>query len=305
MEIKMARFYLLLFLCITWMFHSFAAYELAIVTMFRNEAPYLKEWIEYHHMAGVEHFWVYNDSSVDNYKAVLQPYVDKGIVEVIAWPLPGGSTGYVEKQCEAFRDGLRRAQGNAKWVALIDIDEFLLPSKDKTITECLTNHFSEASGVYANWRHFGTGGITVPQNEPFLFRLTACSLKNHSRNCVGKSIVRPEQVRLTDLWYPHHFPLRSGAKYLNGDGQAMYFEGTDLKTDGKTHDKFIRINHYALRDENFYRTSRLAKANQGIGEKHFLLEHYEAFSLIRDRAILDFIKNKHPATYEKIWKKYE
>ena len=32
------------------------SYELAIVAIFRDEAFYLKEWIEYHRMAGVDRF---------------------------------------------------------------------------------------------------------------------------------------------------------------------------------------------------------------------------------------------------------
>ena len=31
-------------------------YEFAICTIFKNNASYLKEWIEFHRMMGVEHF---------------------------------------------------------------------------------------------------------------------------------------------------------------------------------------------------------------------------------------------------------
>ena len=69
---------------------SLYAYELGIVTMFRNEANYLKEWIEYHHMLGVDHFLLYNDRSVDHWAEVLEPYISSNLVEVIEWSaLPG------------------------------------------------------------------------------------------------------------------------------------------------------------------------------------------------------------------------
>ncbi len=57
-------------------------YELGIASQFRDEAPYLKEWVEYHRMVGVDHFWLYNNSSIDNWEEVLQPYIDEGLVEV-------------------------------------------------------------------------------------------------------------------------------------------------------------------------------------------------------------------------------
>lgn len=280
------------------------AHELAIVTMFRNEAPYLKEWIEYHRMVGVEHFWLFNNESTDNWEDILKPYMDEGVVEVIYKPLDYGGLhipgAYVTTQLSAFKDGLVLAKENTKWVALIDIDEFLLPMKDKTVTQCLQNHFTEAAGVFVTWRNFGTGGIYVPVGTPLLFKLTACSMKSHSNNAIGKSIVRPNLVSLANIWSPHHFFLTSGS-YWNSDGKPMVFDETNLKTDGMHHDKFIRINHYVLRDESFYQNSRLPLTR----DKKLLMEHYEAFSLVHDSKMMDFIQKYHPISYEKIWKQYQ
>jgi hypothetical protein len=269
-----------------------AAYELAITTMFRNEAPYLKEWIDYHSMSGVEHFWLYNDKSTDNWQEVLQPYIEQGIVEVIYWPTPIGSPWTIN-QMEAFKNGINLAKGKTKWLAIIDTDEFLLPMRDRNIPEYLNNHFSNASAVYVNWRNFGTGGVYVPLGEPILTRLTACSLPTHSDNSIGKSIVRPESVDLINVWYPHHFPLKPSATYVNGNLQMMPFSGIDLKTDGNHYDQYIRINHYVLRDEGFYQNVRLAKVNQGFGNKNLLLEHYVSFSETQDYSIIDFINKNH------------
>jgi hypothetical protein len=279
---------------------SLSAYELAIATMFRNEAPYLKEWIEYHRMAGVEHFWLYNDKSTDNWQEVLQPYIEQGIVDVTYWPSPPGPS-YTSTQVEAFKDGIKRARGNTKWIALIDIDEFLLPMQDRNIPECLENHFAGVSAIYVNWHNFGTGGVYIPQGEPILFKLTACSLLTHSDNNIGKSIVRPEYVNLNAVWYPHHFSLVPNAYYVNGDREIMPFSGYDLPTDGKHHGQFIRINHYVLRDENFYRNVRLVSADRGISNKNALLEHYDSFSMAQEYCIINFIKNNYPE-YQKFWK---
>src|ERR1700733_4250019 len=61
-------------------------YQLAICAIFRDEAPYLKEWIEFHKLVGVEHFYLYNNCSEDDYSAVLQTYIDQEEVELIQWP---------------------------------------------------------------------------------------------------------------------------------------------------------------------------------------------------------------------------
>ena len=114
------------FICYFFCFYLiiFVSYELGVVTLFRNEAKYLKEWIEYHHMLGEEHFLLYNDRSVDDWEKVLEPYVKSNLVEVIDHHAPPGMAIFPGWQTMAYQDGLRRSQGNTKWLAFIDIDEF-------------------------------------------------------------------------------------------------------------------------------------------------------------------------------------
>ena len=66
-------------------FSSEYKYKFAICSMFKNEAKFLKEWIEFHRLIGAEHFYLYNNESTDNYLEVLKPYIDKNIVELIDW----------------------------------------------------------------------------------------------------------------------------------------------------------------------------------------------------------------------------
>jgi len=98
------------------------AYELAIAAMFQNEGPYIKEWIEYHRMVGVDHFWLYNDASTDNWHEVLAPYISEGVVEVVDWP-SGSFLNFINTQWRAAIDAIEKANGCAKWLAFIDIDE--------------------------------------------------------------------------------------------------------------------------------------------------------------------------------------
>ncbi len=65
-------------------------YELSICAIFRDEAPYLKEWLELHKLIGVERFYLFNNGSTDDYLTVLQAYIDQNEVEPIDWPSPRG-----------------------------------------------------------------------------------------------------------------------------------------------------------------------------------------------------------------------
>lgn len=122
-------------------------YRLAICSLFKNEAPWLKEWILYHHkVLGVEHFYLYNNDSTDHYQEILQPFIDQGIVELIDWNSADPThldPRYQTKnnapqdpfQVAAFNDCLKnKAFGKVKWLAVIDIDEFIVSTKG-------VNHF--------------------------------------------------------------------------------------------------------------------------------------------------------------------
>jgi hypothetical protein len=62
---------------------------------FRDAAPYLAEWVEFHLLLGVEHFYLYNNNSVDDYKGALEPYIRAGVVSLAEWPaLPAFPTSY-------------------------------------------------------------------------------------------------------------------------------------------------------------------------------------------------------------------
>ena len=53
---------------------------LAFVLIAKNEASYIKEWLDFHIKQGVTNFIIYDNESTDNFREVLQPYIESGIV---------------------------------------------------------------------------------------------------------------------------------------------------------------------------------------------------------------------------------
>lgn len=294
--------------CISFFIGNLAAYEFAIAAMFRDEAPYFREWIEYHLMVGAEHFWLYDNLSQDNWHEVLDPYIEKGIVEIIPWT---GVEFNIENtkafpkalQVNMVKDSLRRAKGKAKWLTIIDIDEFIFPKKDKTIPECLQNHFSEAGAVFVNWLNFGTSRVRIPEGAPIIGKLTASAMRSYQKNGNGKSIWRPEEVDLDSIHWVHWAGLKAGSQYRNGDGKSVIMEGEGANWDWTLHDKYIRINHYFLRDENFFYGKRLALAQkkEGAYSEETLWDFYDLLSRIKDYSLINFIKKEHPSKYKEFW----
>lgn len=301
----------LLLLTLSFCFQNLAiAYELGIVAMFRDEAPYLKEWIEYHKMVGVDHFWLYCDArNEDDYQSILEPYIEEGLVEVTEnWTVPEKLyTINSIQQCKANLEVLKKNKNNVKWLAFIDIDEFIVPMEETSILECLNTHFSDAAAIYVNWLNFGTSNTLIPKGDPILFQLSSCSFKTHPRNGIGKTILRVECSSIEEFSSPHFCPLKPDFHYVTGSGQPIKWNNKkprEPNLDVKHHEKYLRINHYALRDEDFFLKRRLepAKLKQGAYTENLLIEHYHSFSQTKDFTIMNLIRNHHPKMYEEFWK---
>ncbi len=125
-------------------------YRVSLCLIFYNEGKYLKEWIEYHRIIGIDHFYLYNNNSTDNYIDVLQPYVDSGLVDVIFWKDKPG-------QMTAYFDCARRYREESEWIGFIDTDEFIVPIAHNNIKDFLAK-FSSRGSVLINWKCFGYNG---------------------------------------------------------------------------------------------------------------------------------------------------
>ena len=142
-------------------------YYLSLCTIFKNEAKYLKEWIEYHLIVGYEHFYVYNNFSEDNYEEVLAPYIEKGLVTLIDWPIKSG-------QMQAYNDCVEKFKDDNYWICFQDADEFAVPIKHNDVKEYLHN-FEKFPCVLEFYRNFTSGGIVEETEGLVIEKYTSCT----------------------------------------------------------------------------------------------------------------------------------
>ncbi|CAM9566078.1 unnamed protein product [Ectocarpus fasciculatus] len=95
--------------------------ELVLCTMFKNEAAYLEEWLQYHQLLGVSRVYLYDNGSSDKSRDLLRKFERSKFVQVRDWPYNGAQT-------EALNDCLCRFRHTARWMSFIDIDEFIDPA---------------------------------------------------------------------------------------------------------------------------------------------------------------------------------
>ncbi len=125
-------------------------YEVGLCLIFKNEGRFLREWIEYYKMIGVDHFWLYNNNSDDNFLEIIAPYIEDGTVTLVEW-----TKKYA--QVEAYNDCYQHTHKSVHWLGFIDADEFVNLRKDDDLKVFL-HRYRRYPSVNLHWRIFGTSG---------------------------------------------------------------------------------------------------------------------------------------------------
>ena len=207
-------------------------YYLAVCAIAKNEGPYFKEWIEWYLKQGVEKFYIYDNESTDCTKEVLAPYIESGVVDYTFFP---GQ----KQQLAAYDDCFERHRLETRWLAVIDLDEFIVPMKNKTIPEFL-HGMEKFSVVEINWLVYGSGGAKTKEPGGVMERFHKHSLPSHYLNTHVKSIVDPRRVcTMTGC----HEAARISGFSVDSHGVPL----TKGFRDRVPQQDVIRVNHYAVK----------------------------------------------------------
>ena len=225
-------------------------YDLAVVAIMKNEAPYVKEWLDYHLLAGVDHFFIYDNGSEDNLEEVLQPYIDAELVTYIDYPGKG-------MQMDAYNDAIENFKFYCRYMAFIDADEFIFPRSGLSIPEMVDDfllHREQFGGLEISWLQYGSNGQkTADLTRGVLERFT---LRKSQAEKSTKPILNPRQVDY--MWTPHFAVLfgnvvHFGQNFINVCMNSQF----NLA-------KLISINHYVLKSfEEFVARKNLGSASCG------------------------------------------
>jgi hypothetical protein len=241
-------------------------HQLGIAAIMKNEAPYLKEWIEYHRLVGVEKFYLFDNESSDNTKEVLEPYIQSGEVEHIYFPGVG-----VKNQIRCYSEAVRRFRNKVKWLAVIDIDEFIVPATKSKIIEVINNIEREL------WRKrrkklFGFAVRWVPYGyDRHYKRPDGLVIENFRKHgdpiMLSKSIFNP-RAAIHAAPSAVHTPVYLDLSF----GVTECGENNPWKAPVSINE--IRINHYVTKSYEEY-TQKMLRNKTGFPETRNILPDYD------------------------------
>lgn len=212
--------------------------ELSIAAIIKNEAPYIREWIEYYRIVGVTRFYLYDNDSDDNLVEMLQPYISNGVVVYTFYP------GHA-RQLEAYNDAIMKCKYSSRYLLCVDIDEFAVSlhsdfNLQKTISMLFSNQ-NYVSGIAINWCVYGSSGYyKKPEGfvtENYIYR----SEETHEINDSVKVVCNPRLVK--GYCFDPHTPVsKPGCNIMNVQGEKTRNRPWNKNVYNRF--QYIRINHY-------------------------------------------------------------
>lgn len=249
-------------------------HKVSVCAIFRDEGEILREWIEYHKIVGVEHFYLYNNFSADNYKEILEPYINEGLVTLTDWP-------YERQQMAAYKHCADNYGDESNWIGFIDLDEFVVPNgQNQTVYDFLKDFENKASFVIIYWQYFGSSGIVQRDKSSLVTEsFTSCWYKYGN---IGKyfwntrfSYDADEKYQTGYMHYRWGSTRGISLPPMNEFGKYCLF---GLHKGAKT-DFPIQINHYVIKSFNEYREKKAKRGGgvhaiqEGFHDAKYFFEH--------------------------------
>ena len=231
-------------------------YYLSVGAMFKNESHSIKEWIRHYLHHGVEHFYLINDNSTDNFMEIIQEYIDNNIVTLFNDNEPY----YLGRQRNLYNRHILPRIKETKWLLVVDIDEYVWSKQDIDLTNILkaSEHLSQ---IQIQETLFGSNGHVV---QPTFI------VKSFTRrkNILNTDSVKVKYIVNTSYEFTslnvHH------ATYLN--------ENDKISPDGKctfinVYREYFSFNHYNCQSLEYWNNIKCPRGDSD----HYLSRTQEDF----------------------------
>jgi len=266
------------------------------VSMMKDEAPFLLEWVAHHLAVGFTDILVYTNDCSDGTDEMLMRLEELGLGHHRRNEIPEG----IKPQPSALNHAQNEPLvGAADWVLVFDADEFLSVNHPSgTLEGMLDDTVARGgTGVVITWRIFGSGGVVDWSRAPVTEQYTRAAPPLWNKGWGVKTLFRfdPEYWKLgihrPSIKNKH---LETGfpdtVHWLNGSGLPMedYFKFRGWRSIRRTigYD-WAQMNHYAVKSVDSYAVRKF-RGNVNNKKDKYNADYWalQDRNEVEDRAIL-------------------
>lgn len=220
---------------------------LSIITVTKcYSAEQLVEWFLWHKFIGVDHFYLVDDGGPIRVQKVLEDYgdcitfIDSKNLNKVWTPLTTSKLVEPKRERLGFKPSMYvdlydTYKDESSWIAFIDDDEFIFPTKNESLKSFLAG-IENHDALFLQWRNFNPQGkVKTP-----LQGLTFDNYKYYEDSRTVKSIVNCQRVKR--VLCKNHFLASKG---VDSSGKSVHLNSQTL--DHLVKDPCFILNHYSVR----------------------------------------------------------
>lgn len=216
---------------------------LALCIMSKNETEDLIENINYHRLLGVQHFFIYDNSS----SIPISEKIKNKDVTIFRW-----EDSKKGSHVRAFEHCLKNNK-DWNWIGFIDTDEFIVLKNGCTDLKEFLIDYEGYGGLGIQWKCFGSSGHS---RRPKSVINSYIHPSNTNDDKHIKTILQPKFAVKTN-GNPHCFVYIDGKKCINENKKDVFGPYNWPMTRDK-----IQLNHYVVKSrQDFERKKRRGGGN--------------------------------------------
>ena len=230
---------------------------LSILATFKNESWNMREFIEHYLWQGVEHFYMINNGSTDDFMPILDEYKDR----VTLYDIPKRWA-----QVDNYNLVFQEIKNKTFWLGVMDLDEFIYGTK-QPIKDYLKQK-ENYSSVICPWLLFGTCDT---YDHPKSIRKGFCKRQaahHHDAKCFSR----------TDKTTSLHIHIH----YYTDTNQISEIEN-------------LRHNHYNIQSQEFWEKSKNVRgaadgqSQENVRTWDMFWERAAAYGQTEDKILHDMV----------------
>jgi hypothetical protein len=240
-------------------------FNFIVCAVFKNESHILDEWIQHYLFHGVDHIYLVNDFSTDNYMEIIEKYSESVTLfhnDIV--------TKEVGRQIYIYNKYFTQLLSCSKWMSILDLDEFLYSYYEINI-QTILKEYDTYSQILVDWVHFGSNDHILQPNsvvEGFIMRALYGKDKEYYSY---KSIFKTDNF------------ISFGIHKNEVNGSQIHLKnGENIETPK------LSINHYNLQSLEFYISVKTKRGDINNWFDHVnLVRNKEYFIHYDDNDVLD------------------
>ena len=233
----------------------------AILT--HNEGEYIETLLTFltKYKRNEDEIVIVDDFSDDDYLPILQPYIDSGYVTLFVSDI---SERYVGRQLDVTNKYFLPIATESKWIAQIDLDEFLYSPKVIDLKEVLKK-YENYGKVITNWVWFNSndfiehpeGGIVKNFNKRAEYNVKVlCTLYSHAA-VNGQNEPEWQNLNAPKCIVNTEFGVRAFTVHdAVNDGPSI-----NLSYKTNQEDPELLLNHYQLQSREYWETVKMYRGD--------------------------------------------